>query len=218
MYGQLPKVKTEDGKEIEAFPVSIKYPKKIAFLRLPTSEEIIPFLNSQRTIVKTLGRGKSVSEDKNNVRAEATLFKLLRLDNGEEFDEAEMRKALGEISFHRMLSCLHDGDLFVVTLATPLDDKDDNGERIPIVHTLRMPKASEAERYRKFIMSPVDLPDGMQEQRYPVQVPAELFDAIIQSSAGYAPGTAVPIHHKRTVINSLMYKLGLEEQDATDPN
>src|ERR1039457_5339051 len=93
-YGDLPKIKTTDGSEIEGFPVHIHNPPKDAVLRLPSTDEMIAYLAVHVTRYRDIGRGNEIPEAVTNTRADLSLFTALRLDKGVDFDAAEIEHAL----------------------------------------------------------------------------------------------------------------------------
>lgn len=227
MYGILPTIKKTNGEEAQGFPVQILNPEKVAIIRLPTSDELVAYMSSQRTIVTDLGGGKSRSEGALTPTANARLFKSIRLDkDGPEFDDAEMQKGLNLITLHRLLSCDRVGQQFVVKLSTLFDDVDaDTHERIPIVHTVSMPKETDAAEYRRQALVETGLRDNKTEQRFPIEPAVALYDKILISVTGYYDAvdgkgtdrTPIPPHHKKTVINAVMSAF-LDLNPSLDPN
>lgn len=228
MYGQLPTIKTTSGDEVSGYPVSIVNPPKTAVLRLPTADELILFFTTQRVIVTDLGQGKSRSDDMPNPSASSRLFTSLRLDkDGAEFDAAEISKALGLITRHRLISCTREGQEFVVTVGTFLDDVDpDTKDAIPTVHRVRIPYESEVAEYRLHSIIETNLPKNRVEQRFPIGPAIELYDKILLEVQGYVDlsiqGPAsirslVPPNHKRTVVYAVLDAFSLLDT-TSDPN
>lgn len=234
MYGELILIKTQQGGEIPAIPIVIPNPHKVAALRLPTAEEISAYTGSIRQIVQSMGR--RVSEDRNvpNPEAERRLFDAIRLDNGGvEFDEAEISHAVDIVLRSSIVGCERQGDLYVVKVVTPWG---------VTVHSCRIPTARELQVYRDGVIRRRDLPHGVEERRFPPEVPVQLYDAIITAVEGYAQQFNVPVgttngsghhplegaelkailpqippHHKRHVageVSSQLYEL----DPQLDPN
>jgi len=212
-YGMLPEVEvTIDGqlKLQPAFPVVIVAPPKQALLRLPTSVELLEYLSAQRSTMTDLGRGKTKYADIPNPKADRKLFDAIRIDKtGEEFDDAEALYAIGLITRLRISDCTRDGQNYVVGLDTLFGST---------VHTVRMPWRKEMVEYQRAVDDPVSLPHGVEQHRFPPEVPVKLYDKIVQSATGYSDGdNAVPPHHKRAVINSVMEAMSLLDP-GFDPN
>ena len=167
MYGQLNKIKTVDGQEVEGYPYQVLNPEKLCVMRLPTSDELMRYLAAQRTIITDLGMNRTTGEDKLTPRADKVLFDAIRLDkNGEEMDEAEIAGALARITRHSLVSCVRQEDGYLVSISTPFDDKDDSDDHIPATHLLSIPIVSDQRQYRLFVVRTINLPDNMTEQSF----------------------------------------------------
>lgn len=240
MYGQLPTLTTTSGTSISGYPVEILNPPKTAVLRLPTNAELTAYLSAQRTIITDLGRGKSTSEEIPTPKATAKLFAAIRLDkrtsymggvggvggaggeapDGEEWDDAEMTRGITRLLTHRLVSCSRSGAEYAVQIATPFDDHEDTDDG-PITahctHVVSIPMERHLAEYRRFNLKITDLPDNKQEWRTSIDSFAKLYDAIHVEHSGYAPGTEVPVHHKRTVVIAVLNKLA-QLEPVLDPN
>ena len=184
MYGELKPIKSTQGSEIPGIPVIIHNPPKLAVMRLPSSEEISAYLSSVKTLTRRIGRRQSEDQDVRNTEAERKLFDLIRLDkNGDEFDEAEVRKSIDIALQHRLVGSEREGDRYVVKVVTPWG---------VTVHTCRVPFTRELQAYRENVIKSRELPHGIEERRYPPEAPARFYDAIIEAVDGYAPQFNVP--------------------------
>ena len=228
MYGELPEIKTTtaDGmasEGVRGFPVEIPEPRKMALLRLPTNEELMQYLAAQRSIYRNLSARQGEGEDVPSPDADRRLFHAIRLDSGEPFDDAEMLKAIGMITRHRVIGCERDGSTYKIILATPFGRT---------VHTVKIPTEKDQQIYRRDVLKVRDLPHGVEERRFPPGAPVALYDKVLVDVAGYlavsgnghgsaptgqsvagqggnAGGNAgnVPPHHKRAVVTELMSAL-----------
>jgi hypothetical protein len=219
MYGELPELELADGSKYPAFPVSIPNPPKVCALRLPTNDELLTYLSSQRTHYRTVGRGGE-GEDVPTPKADLALFKAIRLDkSGVEFDPDEALYAITQITRHRVDSCDRDGQNFIVKLMTMFG---------PTEHVVSIPFQKDIAEYRRNVYKARDLGRGLEERRFPPEVPVKLYDKVVQKVDGYAGGDgesaaslrdikAVPPHHKRSVIYSLVSALD-ELDPSMDPN
>jgi len=232
VYGELPLIKSSQG-EIPAIPIVIQHPHKVAALRLPTSEEISAYTASIKQVIHRLGRRQSEDRDVPNEKAERELFEAIRIDpSGDEFDAAEMQYAIELVLRHNVTDCSRDGDLYVVKVATLWG---------ATMHTCRVPTTKEVRTYREGVIKSRELPHGVEERRFPPDVPRNFYDAIVVAVDGYSPQFNVPIgsvngnrhtlegaelrsflgqippHHKRTVageVSSQLYEL----DPQLDPN
>jgi hypothetical protein len=159
VYGELPLIKTTTGTEIAAIPIVIQNPRKVAALRLPTSEEISAYTATIKQVINRLGRRQSEDRDVPNQPAERRLFEAMRLDpTGDEFDDAEMRHAIELVLRHSVSDCTRDGDLYIVKVSTLWG---------ATVHSCRVPTTKELQTYRDGVIKSRELPHGMEERRFP---------------------------------------------------
>lgn len=184
MYGELPTIETATGQSVPAIPIMIPNPKKTAGLRLPTSDEIIGYMASVRSVVTPIGRGKQESKVIPNREAERKFFEAIRLDkSGEAFDEYEIEFAIEKVLWLKIEPYERDADEYVVRLRTYWGE---------IVHRCRIPLTREIQTYRENVYKSRELRHGMEERRFPPEVSSALYDAIIVSVEGYAPQFNVP--------------------------
>lgn len=212
LYGELPEITLPNGEKGRAVRVNNPHPPKTAYLALPTNEQMVAKLDSQKSIRRSLGRRKSTTEAVPNVKGDIELFKAIRLDKeGVEFDEFESQNALSKLTFCDVTGCEREGDQYVVSLQTPFGDTK---------HWVSVPTQKDIQLYRRSVIDPVDLPHGVEELRFRIGPPLKLYDAVVVKVEGYAKGIEpkdVPPHHKSGVVVELVQ--ALEEIDPVlDPN
>lgn len=210
MYGELPQIETNTpGQTVSGFPVQIIEPPKTCLLRLPKTDEMMAYLSSQKSLYKDLGRRLGESQDVPNPTADLKLFNAIRLDkDGDEFDEAEALYAISIVTRHRIDSCDRDGQTYVIRLNTIFGET---------VHTVKIPTQKDSREYKNTVVKVRDLPHNMEERRFPPEAPCKLYDKVIVSSTGYAQGTEVPPHHKRSAVIELVSTLSTLDP-SLDPN
>lgn len=212
MYGELPEVQLPDGSTVRGYQISIPAPPKSAVVRLPTSAELLTYLAAQRSLYKDLGRRMGEPQDVPTPKADQALFRAIRLDTpadeSQEFDDAEALYAIGLITRHRIDGCERDGQSYIISLATMFG---------VTKHTVSIPFQKDIAEYRRHVYYSRDLPHGIEERRFPPEVPVKLYDAVKTSVEGYAPGTDVPPHHKRAVVAELLASLASLDP-SLDPN
>lgn len=210
MYGELPLIKNTSGDEVRSFPVIDQISAKTCALRLPTPDEILTYLSSQRSRYRDLGRRRGESIDVPNPGADRRLFEAIRLDkdSGVEWDDAEALYAINQILRHEVGECVRDGQAYRIVVKTMFGDT---------THVLRLPTRKEIAEYQRSFFASRDLPHNETERRFPPEVPCSLYDKIAQSHAGYDSESVVPPHHKRAVISELMLSLS-ELEPSLDPN
>jgi len=211
LYGNLPEVKLADESVVKGVTVRVPNPPKSAVLRLPTSEEMLIRLESQKSIRRSIGRRKSQTEFIPNPKADMDLFNKIRLDkSGPEFDEYEAATAVSKLTYCEVIHCEESDAEYRVTLKTPFGET---------VHTLSKPSEKDLFTYRRSVLSAIDLPHGQEELKYRTGPAIALYAAVVKNIEGYAdPDKAnVPPHHQSAVIVELAQS-GAEIDLALDPN
>lgn len=209
-YGVLGTV-TIDGTDYQGFRFrTIQTPPKVAVLRLPTSAEMIERIDSQKSIQRSIGRGKSTSEPVPNPEADLRLFESIRIaGEGENFDEFEARAAISRLTEVEVVESVREGEGFKVTLKTPFCET---------VHYLRVPTEKALHFYRRSIVASTSMRHGQEELKYRTSAGVDLFDSIIVRSEGYADGTEVPAHHKFCVAGDISESCKEFDPLDFDPN
>jgi hypothetical protein len=201
-YGELPEVTLESGAKVRGVLIKNLNPPKTAVLRLPSSQEVLDRIASQRSLRTPLGRGKSESTFVPNYEAEFALFSKLRLDaGGDEFDQYEAAKAIARLLLCDVTACERDGEQYHVTVKTPFGET---------VHFIKMPTEKDIAFYRRVpSLAITDMPRGKQEVRYRIGPAIELYDSVAAEVKGYADPEPkdVPPHHKSAVVIELMSAL-----------
>jgi hypothetical protein len=213
MYGELPEIVTTNNAgesvTVNAFPVSILNPAKVAILRLPTYEELMTYLSAHKSIYRNLGRGKGRAETVPAPLANRVLFDKLRMDkSGEAFDDDEATSAINQLTRIKLVSCERDGQAYNVSLMTALG---------LTTHTLSIPFERDAAAYYRGWLVITDGQHGIEERRTPPEVPCKLYDTIVTATTGYVTGSAVPPHHKREVVASVLAEIAALDP-GLDPN
>ena len=203
MYGSVPAT---------GIKIRVPSPPKAAFVRLPTSDEMLARLDAQKTIRRDLGRRKSQTEYVPNPAADLVLFNKIRLDkDGPEFDEYEATDAINKLTYAEVTACERAGEEYNVTLRTAFGDT---------THTLRGPTRRDIMLYRRSVVAATDLPHGQSELRFRTEPAIDLYNAVAAKIAGYAEGITpadVPPHHMSAVVVELIQAID-ELDPVLDPN
>ncbi len=210
-YGKLPEVKLETGETVNGVTIRIQNPAKTAILALPTNEQLSTRLDGQKSIRRNLGRRKSTTEYVPNTKGDLTLFDAIRLDKGMEFDEFEASSAIGKLIFVDVTGSERVGDQYEITLETPFGK---------VKHTLNVPVQRDLQRYRRNVVTSVDLPHGVEELRSRIAPACDLYDSVSVKIEGYTEGftTAnVPPHHKSAAVVELIQSMD-DIDPVIDPN
>jgi len=206
-YGDLQTVKVGDADH-QGFPITVHNPRKVAILRLPTSAEMIARIDSQKSIQKSLGLGKSISEPVPNPEADLRLFGQIRVA-GADFDEFEARNAISKLTEVDVLESVRDGDRYTITLKTPF---------CKTVHHLKIPTDKALHFYRRSIVASTSMRHGIEELKYRASAGIDLYDSAVIDFEGYAEGTEVPAHHKFCVAGDLSESCKEFDPFDFDPN
>lgn len=212
LYGELPQITLPNGTVAPGIRVNNPHPAKTAYLSLPTNEQMMERLDSQKSVRRNLGRRKSQTESVPNFKADRILFEAIRLDkDGAEFDEFESQNALSKLTYCEVVNCEREGEQYVITVRTPFGETK---------HWVSIPMQRDVQQYRRSVVDSMDLPHGMEELRFRIAPPVKLYDTVVVKTEGYAPSykpTDVPPHHKSSVVVELVQ--ALEEIDPViDPN
>lgn len=213
LYGDLPTsevTRSDSSDKLRGVTIRIQNPAKLAVLGLPSNEQLIERLGKQRSVRKSLGRRKSVTESVPDTKADLTLFKAIRLDDGPEFDEFEASSAVNKLTSVEVTECEKAGDQFIITLKTPFGENK---------HTVAVPMQKDLQQYRRSVVSSIDLPHGNEELRFRIGPPCTLYDSVVQGIEGYNSSykpADVPPNHKSAVVVELVS--AMDDQELTiDP-
>ena len=191
-YGQLPEIELPDGSKVSGVRVRVPSSGKTAVLRLPTSAEGLDRLQAELDQKPRKRFGPEPS-----LKLDADLFKALRLDQGDPFDEYESANIIGKLTSCEAVSLDHEGDRYRVTLKTPFGET---------VHSMRIPSAKEVAEYRRALYAPQRL-NGKEEPRYHFDATLDLYAATVMEIEGYADNVKradVPPHHQAIVIGEVV--------------
>lgn len=215
LYGELPILETSTGSKVPGFPVQILNPHKTAVLRLPTTDELMTYMQAQRELYRDLGRRKGQAEPVSTPAADQRLFRAIRIDAGPDsidFDDAEALRAIQLLLKQQIASCERAGDTYIISLDTIFGK---------VTHTVSIPFEADAFTYRRGMYRSIDLPHGVEERRFPPEAPVTLYDKVFVSAEGYTSEFAslksIPPHHKRAVVLELMSALAALDP-SFDPN
>lgn len=211
MYGKLPSIDF-NGSKVNGVTIRIPNPPKSAILGLPTNEQLSERMDSQKSIRRNLGRRKSQTDYVPNTKGDLVLFDKIRVDkDGPEFDEFEASSAVSKLIYLEVVSVEREGDQYVVVLKTPFGE---------VKHTANIPLQRDIQRYRRTVVTSVDLPHGVEELKSRSAPACDLYDAVIASIDGYtddfSPKT-VPPHHKSAVVIEVVQAID-ELDPVLDPN
>src|ERR1043165_9750693 len=93
----------------ETIKIKIPYPEKTAEVRLPTEEEVTQYLDS-------FARKGRKEDDR---KPDLELFKKIRTDQGDDFDEFEAAHVVNNPLNQSIVSCDKAGHEYLVVLKTP---------------------------------------------------------------------------------------------------
>lgn len=212
MYAKLPQVTLLSGDLVNGVTIRVPNPPKTAILGLPSNEQLGERMDSQKSIRRSLGRRKSQTDYVPNTKGDLTLFDKIRLDKeGPEFDEFEASSAISRLLYVDVVSCDRVGDTYEVTLKTPFGE---------VKHTLSIPLQRDIQRYRRNVVTSVDLPHGQEELKSRSGPSCDLYAAVIVSIDGYTDDftpASVPPHHKSAAVVELVQAVD-DLDPVLDPN
>lgn len=184
--------------------------RKVATVRFPTDAEWADRAAAQRTVIRSIGRGRSETEILNGAEVDRELFvKILLSENAAAFDDAEASAVIGRIARCEAGEAEHDGSQVRIPLSTAAGDT---------THFMKVPSQKQVLDYGK---AAVRLVEGRhrQELRLNVVPAGTLYDALVAAPAcnsslgpAYVDGV-VPIIHKQAVIAELVRSIKETEDE-----
>lgn len=212
LYGELPEVTLPNGERASAVKISVPNPPKVAFLALPSGDQISARMAREKTIRCEVEPGKTKSTTESDLAADLDLFRNLRLDkDGAAFDEYESSRALDKLTSSWLVDSTRDGNQYLVTLGTIFGE---------VKHRIGIPTERDMAQYRRAIGNAYDARQRSEEFRLDAAAIAKLYDGLAASIEGYAPGyqiANVPPNHKAAVFTQAIE--GYRDLDLSlDPN
>jgi len=119
-----------DGKTIDGIKLTIPNPPKVAYVRLPTTAEMLDYFKQKQT-----AKGSLSAEE-----ITLALFAKLRLDDGTPFDEYEAQTSFDLLTFSRGTTYERAGDTYVIKVETLFG---------VTTHTLAIPTQKQLAVYRR---------------------------------------------------------------------
>jgi len=183
----------------------------------PTDEQWITRARAGRSVMRTLGGGKTMSlpaSEEALEKADLDLFRAILVEPKGDVDE-EFAMRLVEILDRGSIASIEPaGDLFVIGLKVL------GAQGYPAVltkHTLRAPTFREERKWRNRYSQLVSHQGSKYEIRTNPELAGEMYDELTQKAEGYSEGSRVPIHHKVAVVGRLMAMvLSDEDQEVED--
>jgi hypothetical protein len=185
-------------------PINLITPEgdKAVTVRFPTDNELSERVQRMKTVVRSLGRGKSVTEPQANEKNDLDLFHKLFVE-GSELDEYEASNLISRLTRCKVSDSRREGNQFTVALTVPGANT---------THTLRIPSAKQVQQYSRQVVSVIEGRHGLQEMKLNLGASGDLYDALLISSEGYAGG--VPISHKSEVVAEVIALLNQDQDDS----
>jgi len=176
---------------------------KSATVSYPADEQLIARAAALKTIVRNLGRGKSMTEPAaNSEQVDFDLYQKIRQDGSPDLDPYEAQRLMQHLLRVEVLDSRREGTQFHVELDTPAGTTS---------FLMSMPSAKQVIDYRRSVVQVIDN-RRTQEIRMNLRASRELFDSLHVSHDGYAG--EVPVNHAAAVISELLALLETEDDDT----
>jgi hypothetical protein len=175
---------------------------KTVTVNFPTDEQLVERVGKMKTIIRNLGRGKSVTEPQPNEDNDLALLLKIKVA-GADLDKYEASQVISRLTRAKVVDSNRAGNKITVTLQAP---------SAKTVHTLRIPSAKQSQEYGRGVVSVMDGRHGMQEMKLNLQVASDLYDKLSEKSEGYTG--PVPVSHKSEVISELMAVINADTDDS----
>jgi hypothetical protein len=203
----------EEGKEAPVFDSgrlfelrSFAKGAKCCVLRFPTDAEWCAWGRKQRSIRRSLGRGKTQIDSLNSDEANFELFGKIRSDkDGVEYNAAEASAAITRLQRAQVQDIEREGDTYRISLIVI---------GAATTHVLRMPAQEEVDAHEKASVSVVS-GSRAQEIRTFLDPAGPFYDSLLVSKQGYS--SFVPIVHKAVILNEMLRFIAQETEEADVP-
>lgn len=129
---------------------------KTIAVSFPTDEQLVQRMAKSKTQVRSIGRGKTVTESNGNEKIDLDLFNKIKTAESTDLDEYEAARVINRLTRVEVLEAQREGNQYTVTLDVP------GGQTI---HTVRMPSAKQVMNYKRAVVSVIDGRRGAQEIR-----------------------------------------------------
>jgi hypothetical protein len=175
---------------------------KNVILTFPTDDQLITRAAALKTIVKNLGRGKTMTAPVDNSQdIDAALLDKIKV-SGDELDAYEAQRVMQQMLRIEILDSKREGSQFAVKANTP------GGE---VSFVMSMPSAKQVIDYRRSVVQVIDN-RRTQEIRMNLHASKELFASLHVSHEGYAAD--IPVNHQSAVISEVLGLLDTEDDDT----
>jgi hypothetical protein len=171
-------------------------------VRFPTDKQWIERQKHVRIQVQNLGRDKSRTQGIVNEEHDLELFKAIRIEGGEDFDEYEGS---------HVITLLTKAEAAATGSAGGVDVRLKVFGGRETVHSLRAPRRKQIVNYSEAHWKVTD-GKACRTIQVALETSAQLYDQLVVSTEGYADGSPVPIIHKNAVITELMEFISPERQ------
>lgn len=205
---------------------------KLAIVTYPKDADWCARTRAITTVRKHISRSRSQYTPTDTDEFDFELFKKIRVDNGEEFDEVEAASVINRLDSTELISITREGDrmfevkLKLYQLIRTSPDGDVFGRSL-VTHRVRTPSAKASKKFfQESGSSPVF--DGKKtESRTFLEPSIDLYDSLFIGVEGYAypEGTEqnkiprfIPINHKASVLSEIHIKMAeLQSGEDIDP-
>lgn len=190
------------------FPLKAPTIGKSCDLRFPTDDEWKERQRKIRFVNIPAGPNASRSETQGEEQASHELFQKIRIDKGEDFDEAEATKMVDALTRCDVLDSALDGGKFYARMRLI--------GGVEAIHILNIPSERQIRQYRRELADRVSRGrSGRIETTINLAAGERLYDAIVNGPKGYADGASIPVQHKSRAVGELI--AALDDLEADDP-
>jgi hypothetical protein len=188
--------------------VSVPSPEgtKRAVVKWPDDQQWIERVRAQKTMVRDLGRRKTVVDVDDFSAHDKALFEDLKV-SGDDMDQYEAQRAIGKLATADVEDGGREGNGFVISVRTISG---------MTKHSLRVPSQKELMEYSRRSMYVIQHPHGLMEYRFNLQAAGDFYDKLAQKAEGYSG--PIPIVHKKAAVDELLSLLRAEQEDEKDPD
>jgi len=159
-------------------------------MRWPTDQEWDVRQRARKHIMRSLGRGRFVTENPMPGPQDLELYNAIRVNGAGDLTMGEAEFVLNILAQCDVTNVAVDGNQVSVEMSVPTGT---------VTHHLRLPSIDQIQSFRRAASKTIELPHGVNEIRTSIMPGAQLYDACGGRSDDYADGV-VPALHKDAAV------------------
>jgi ribosomal protein S12 len=166
-------------------------------VHFPDDKQLMRRKEGSKVLIRTLGRRKTQTTAEQAPGLDLKILKEIR-DGDTEVDEDEATRVLERICLAEVTDIQQEGAGYRVFLQVPGTVTE---------HLFKKPTQGQITDHYRAGASYINLPFNVREFRLSYGHAEEMYNALIQETLGYAPGSRIPILHKSVAVDAMIEQL-----------